>query len=353
MATNPRFLKCLLMACTIGAFLAMVISPVAADSDSNTTIGNMTPPAIQENKMPRPFSENGTGNESFANLTGNESSRMNAEYWHLPPINLSGNASEYNLTIPDLSLPNETIGPDNPLYSLKLMFENANEALTTNNTERLHLRLQHAESRLAEANTAIQNNNADTARTALDNYNDEIDSAKGLLAEIPENSEEYAELQKTIEKLQRILDQLSTKLERISDRDAGNPDQAGTGNGAKSGNSSSPREPSLNRSASGNGISGYGNSTAPMGGENRNLREMGNTTSPNGNQGSQNAGTENSNQNGQQNEVQSQKSSGTAGPGGQVSGGQSDQRAPQQGQQGRTGGDTRNPSQNTNSGGRR
>ncbi|MEN6610437.1 MAG: DUF5667 domain-containing protein [Methanoregulaceae archaeon] len=375
MATDLRFLNYLLMACAIGAFLAVIISPVAADTDDSTTqIGNLTPPPDNNQSLAQMHQRaipNSSWNNTTANLTGNESFNMTADYWRLPPLDLNGNESEYNLTFPEGTLPNETIGPDNPVYSLKLMFEKVNEALTTNNTERLQLRLQHAESRLAEANTAILNDKSDTAQTALDNYNDEIASAKEMLAELPENSKELTETQKTIEKLQQILDQLTKKLEKMSDKNADSTDSAKTGANATSRNGNGPMT-SIRGDEAGSAMNGTysGNFTAPQGDGNRTFPGMGNMTGTHsnagnmteragpGNQGAQGTGngitnSTGPNPNGQQNGEQSQKSSGSSNQGvtgGRVSGGQSNQGAPQQGQQGRAGGDNRNPAQNSNSG---
>lgn len=378
MATDLRFLNYLLMACIIGAFLAVIISPVAADTDDSTTqIGNLTPPPATNQGIaqmpPRAIPNNTSWNETLANLSGNESFNKSADYWRLPPLDLNGNESEYNLTSLEGTLPNETVGPDNPMYSLKLMFEKVNEALTTNNTERLQLRLQHAENRLAEANTAILNDKSDAAQTALDNYNEEIASAKEMLADLPENSKELTETQKTIEKLQQLLDKLTKKLDKLSDKNADNADLAKTEDNTTSRNNNGPMTSSrddaggsaMNGTFGRNMMQSDGNFTAPEGDGNRTFAGMGNMTGPRntagnitdragpGNQGIQNNGngitnSTGPNRNGQQNGEQAQKSSGNFNLG--TPGGQSNQGAPQQGQQGRSDGENRNSARNTSNG---
>lgn len=369
MKSDYRFISCLIVVSLMGAFLAAMVCPVAADdTDDNSTISenstaaNVTsPPGNFREMNNRPLPGNGT----YGNLTGNESHRMNSEYWQLPAFNLSANASDYNLTLPDAGL-----GPDNPMYSLKMMFENLDESLTTNSTDKIKKQLNHAENRLAEANTALDNDKSDAAQTALDNFNEEIATAQDMLADLPSDSKEYSELQKTIEKLQRILSQITQKMERVTATNGDNS-KSGNGNGFSGQNGpENTRGLALNGTFDENQTLHEGNLTAPFGNGNMNsegpgAENFGNSTRnqqmPAGNQtgmngpgqGSGTSGNSNGNTNGngnsqvspnmnqnsqgnsQQGGNQIQKSSGNNAQngGGQSSPGQSGSGTQSQGQQ--------------------
>lgn len=62
------------------------------------------------------------------------------------------------------------IGPDSPLYGLKIAFEDLDESFTTNETERVNKQMNTNRLRLSEVRRELQLNNTDAANRALDLY---------------------------------------------------------------------------------------------------------------------------------------------------------------------------------------
>jgi len=62
------------------------------------------------------------------------------------------------------------LGPSNPLYGLKVAFEDLDESFTFNETERLNKQMNNAQLRLSEVRRELVLNNTDTANRALDLY---------------------------------------------------------------------------------------------------------------------------------------------------------------------------------------
>jgi len=62
------------------------------------------------------------------------------------------------------------VGPGNPLYGLKVAFEDLDESFTFNETERLNKQMNNARLRLSEVRRELELNNTDSANRALDLY---------------------------------------------------------------------------------------------------------------------------------------------------------------------------------------
>lgn len=70
----------------------------------------------------------------------------------------------------DIGPYNGAIGPGNPLYGLKIAFEDLDESFTTNESERFNKQMTTAQLRLSEAYRELQINNSADADRALDLY---------------------------------------------------------------------------------------------------------------------------------------------------------------------------------------
>ncbi|HIH45390.1 MAG TPA: hypothetical protein HA257_10100 [Candidatus Methanoperedenaceae archaeon] len=64
--------------------------------------------------------------------------------------------------------------PTGPLYEIKIIFEDLDEAFTVNATDRLNKKLAHAEERLAEANRMARQGKASAVGRVLSHYEEEI-----------------------------------------------------------------------------------------------------------------------------------------------------------------------------------
>lgn len=65
---------------------------------------------------------------------------------------------------------NGPIGADSPLYGLKIALEDIDESFTANETERVNKEMNHARLRLSELRRALQENESESIKDALDNY---------------------------------------------------------------------------------------------------------------------------------------------------------------------------------------
>ena len=115
---------------------------------------------------------------------------------------------------------NGMIDPDNPLYGVKLGWENLEEALTFNQSDRLNLQLAHADLRLSEALREANLNRSESAQHVLDLYEEKMNSTGDTLAGLDQNSTGLLHAQTEIAKHQVVLGELlmaqpnNTGLER-------------------------------------------------------------------------------------------------------------------------------------------
>jgi hypothetical protein len=77
------------------------------------------------------------------------------------------------------------LGPDSPLYGLKLALENLDEAFTFNASEKVMKQMNHAELRIAEIKGLLLMNKSVEAERALDAYFDEMNLTALDLSRIP------------------------------------------------------------------------------------------------------------------------------------------------------------------------
>jgi hypothetical protein len=81
-------------------------------------------------------------------------------------------AAEENVTeiVDDVQPYNGPIGPDNPLYGLKIAFEDLDLTFTANETEYIDKQLKHSRLRLSEVRSELRQNNTEAAERALALY---------------------------------------------------------------------------------------------------------------------------------------------------------------------------------------
>jgi Domain of unknown function (DUF5667) len=77
------------------------------------------------------------------------------------------------------------LGPDSPLYGLKLALENLDEAFTFNTSEKVVKEMQHAELRIAEIKGLLLMNKSVVAERALDGYFEKMNLTSLDLSSIP------------------------------------------------------------------------------------------------------------------------------------------------------------------------
>jgi hypothetical protein len=77
------------------------------------------------------------------------------------------------------------LGPDSPLYGLKIALENLDEAFTFNSSEKVMKQMNHAELRIAEVKGLLLMNRSVDAERALDAYFEEMNLTALDLSSIP------------------------------------------------------------------------------------------------------------------------------------------------------------------------
>jgi Domain of unknown function (DUF5667) len=99
-----------------------------------------------------------------------------------------GTASADNTTgtqgvplVDDIQAYNGSIGADSSLYGLKIAFENLDDSLTFNQSERLAKEIDHADLRLAELKGALASNRTDAVDRALDQYRQNLNQTEGTI----------------------------------------------------------------------------------------------------------------------------------------------------------------------------
>jgi hypothetical protein len=77
------------------------------------------------------------------------------------------------------------LGPDSPLYGLKMALENLDEAFTFNASEKVMKQMKHAELRIAEAKGLLSMNKSVEAERALDGYFEKMNLTVLDISSIP------------------------------------------------------------------------------------------------------------------------------------------------------------------------
>jgi hypothetical protein len=121
----------------------------------------------------------------------------------------AGNGTNEIVIVDDVEPYDGPIGPGNPLYGLKIAFENLDESFTGNETERFNKQLNHARLRLSEVKRELQINNTDAAASALALYEEKINATRlRLQAIVSSNATGLLHAQERITKHQLVLENL-------------------------------------------------------------------------------------------------------------------------------------------------
>ena len=120
----------------------------------------------------------------------------------------SGTDTSGTVLVNDIQPYNGPIGPDNPMYGLKIALENMDESFTTNETERVDKQIEHAQLRIAELREDIDLNRTDAAQHALDLYWQKMNQTNATIAPFPLNSTGLLHAQEEIAKHRFVLEHL-------------------------------------------------------------------------------------------------------------------------------------------------
>lgn len=108
----------------------------------------------------------------------------------------------------DIEPYNGPIGPDSPLYGLKLALEDMDESFTANETERVAKQMDHARLRLSEVRRSLELNQSESAEQALNNYWLKMNLTNVTIAAWRSNATGLLHAQEMIVKHQFVLEHL-------------------------------------------------------------------------------------------------------------------------------------------------
>jgi hypothetical protein len=108
----------------------------------------------------------------------------------------------------DIQPYNGPIGPDSPLYGLKIALEDMDESFTVSETERVDKQMDHARLRLSEARRSLDLNQSDSAQQALNNYWLKMNLTNATITRWGSNTTGLLHAQEMIVKHQFVLEHL-------------------------------------------------------------------------------------------------------------------------------------------------
>ena len=82
----------------------------------------------------------------------------------------------------------EAIGPDNPLYGLKIALENFDESFSVNQNDRLEKEINHTDLRLSELEGALADNNTEAINRTMDLYWEKFNQTEDTLGQMGFNN---------------------------------------------------------------------------------------------------------------------------------------------------------------------
>jgi len=83
---------------------------------------------------------------------------------------------------------NSPIGPENPLFGLKVAMENLDETFTVNETRRVEKQVGHAQERIRELQQELDRNETGYADRSLERYREKMNQTEALLLRFPVNA---------------------------------------------------------------------------------------------------------------------------------------------------------------------
>ncbi|HZK30634.1 MAG TPA: DUF5667 domain-containing protein [Methanoregula sp.] len=105
----------------------------------------------------------------------------------------------------DIAPYNGTIGPESPLYGLKVAMEDLDETFTFNDTRRVEKQVDHAQIRISEVRRELELNKTGYAERALEQYRQKLNLTETSLARFRSNTTGLLHAQEMIASHQAVL----------------------------------------------------------------------------------------------------------------------------------------------------
>lgn len=139
-----------------------------------------------------------------------------AGYWNFSPYtvaDLSTTNATGQAAIPD----NQSILPGDPLYNLKLSFEQLDLSFTPNATVRIEKSMHYTENRLVEADIALRENRTDAESGALAQYSRDLDTTLRLIATIRNSTSTHLHVHTILARHLAVLNRTIIRHPRSAD----------------------------------------------------------------------------------------------------------------------------------------
>ncbi len=103
------------------------------------------------------------------------------------------------------------IGPENPLFGLKVALENLDETFTVNDTRRVEKQVDHAQARIDEVQQELERNETGYADRSLELYREKLNQTEAVLPRFPVNATGLLHAQEVIAGHQAVLADLLSR----------------------------------------------------------------------------------------------------------------------------------------------
>ena len=122
--------------------------------------------------------------------------------------NLTAAQSNDSSISADIAPYNGPIGPDSPLFGLKVAMENLDETFTFNDTQRVEKQVDHAQTRIAEVRRELELNQTGYAERALELYWQKLNQTEQSLAPLKSDATGLLHAQGMVAQHKAVLNDL-------------------------------------------------------------------------------------------------------------------------------------------------
>ena len=123
------------------------------------------------------------------------------------PVTATGSGTISGTDTPD----DGQVGPESPVFGLKIAMENLDESFTFNDTERTEKQVDHARTRIEEVRRELQRDQARYAEKALELYSQKLDQAEMSLLCFHSGAPGLLHVQEQIARHQTLLEDLLSR----------------------------------------------------------------------------------------------------------------------------------------------
>jgi len=106
---------------------------------------------------------------------------------------------------------NDPVGPESPMFGLKVAMEDLDETFTFNDTQRIEKQVDHAQTRIEEVSRELELNKSGYAEKALELYSQKLNQTEMSLLRFQSDAPGLLHVQELIARHQTLLDDLLSR----------------------------------------------------------------------------------------------------------------------------------------------